>query len=785
MTQKIQHHFGTSIRQNLVYIIPFLMAIVLMLPRLLSAQFGLMDDGVALFNAQRIMDGQWNLGSEMSAGRFHPLYWIIRYLLFLTLDENPTTHFLVNLIVLEFSLIVMILILKQVGSTRLQILATTILFVLSGPLAENYFTLSKAEIFQILFLLIAILLSILINRVHLLGIKLLLGFGSVAFNLIALLTKETSLILPFIYFIWAVIALFWYRKQNRTRITSYLVLLISSVLAILIYFFLRNQYLSDLFPTGSYVGIHMDFRISELINSMIAWEPWLRRDFAFCIPLIIAFILLIIMRRQSPRFSLLYLQTGVWILGWLGVLLPWVIKAEYFLLPFALGCSILSAHILGELFDEIKKSIVFLRVIYAGLVISSGILWIISLFLFYNNARYQLTMDRVNSQMVDYLAKTLSHNGVVYVNLPADSEYISEIQYHLNLFYNRPDINVKRFYYQKPEGGSAEYSSIIISPLVQNRPTFSVRYAFNEDDSGAWTDTLEKYMAGGNDSPVSFSDSFIEIDPHIFRTICIILPGINPCQSRGKLLEIKSLVYSWVAYPYSIKEQHMAQPGIYECGVWTLRNSDGTTTVYRFGNCNNIPVVGDWNGDGISDFGVYSQDNNTWSIDWNKDSKADLVFSLDGMGLTDIPLVGDWDGDGRDTPGYFSPSDYQWHLYEGESSHLLEVISIRGGSATSVPLVGDWNRDSKDTWGVYRSETGEINLENEYIGNLSGVDYTLPSNTTIIVGDWFGTGRDTLAFIDRTDWVLLPVNCSCTYSNFPVAYRYPVDDGIPVSGYWK
>ncbi len=101
-----------------------------------------------------------------------------------------------------------------------------------------------------------------------------------------------------------------------------------------------------------------------------------------------------------------------------------------------------------------------------------------------------------------------------------------------------------------------------------------------------------------------------------------------------------------------------------------------------------------------------------------------------------------------------------------------------------MPLIGDWNRDSIDTWGVYNPITGEVNLENEFVGDLSGVDFTLPVNTAVIVADWYGTGRDTLAFIDKTDWVILPANCACTYANYPPPYRYSIGDGTPVSGYW-
>jgi hypothetical protein len=65
-----------------------------------------------------------------------------------------------------------------------------------------------------------------------------------------------------------------------------------------------------------------------------------------------------------------------------------------------------------------------------------------------------------------------------------------------------------------------------------------------------------------------------------------------------------------------------------------------------------LPVVGDFNGDGIDELGVYR--DGTWYIDTNGNGvidAGDMTFELGRAG--DLPVVGDWDGNGTSDPGAF------------------------------------------------------------------------------------------------------------------------------------
>ncbi len=65
-----------------------------------------------------------------------------------------------------------------------------------------------------------------------------------------------------------------------------------------------------------------------------------------------------------------------------------------------------------------------------------------------------------------------------------------------------------------------------------------------------------------------------------------------------------------------------------------------------------IPVSGDFNGDGVTDVGVFREGQ--WFIDVNGNGvwdEGDLWAKLGYDG--DKPVVGDWDGDGKDDIGIF------------------------------------------------------------------------------------------------------------------------------------
>ena len=73
-----------------------------------------------------------------------------------------------------------------------------------------------------------------------------------------------------------------------------------------------------------------------------------------------------------------------------------------------------------------------------------------------------------------------------------------------------------------------------------------------------------------------------------------------------------------------------------------------------FGLPGAIPVVGDFNGDGKDEIGVFYKGE--WFLDLNGNGQWDPEDLWAKLGSeADRPVTGDWDGDGKDDIGIFGP----------------------------------------------------------------------------------------------------------------------------------
>jgi hypothetical protein len=183
-------------------------------------------------------------------------------------------------------------------------------------------------------------------------------------------------------------------------------------------------------------------------------------------------------------------------------------------------------------------------------------------------------------------------------------------------------------------------------------------------------------------------------------------------------------------------------------GVW---DGCGTDRCLSLGMAGDLPLVGDWNGSGTSKVGLFRPADGTFCLDYNGSGTwegcgTDRCLSIGLNG--DLPLVGDWNGNGTSKVGVFRPSDGAFYLdlngsgtWEGCSTD--RCLSI--GTTGDVPLVGDWNSSGTSKVGVFRSSDGIFYLD--YNGNGTwdgcGTDRCLSiglNGDTPLVGDWNGSG---------------------------------------------
>ncbi len=143
--------------------------------------------------------------------------------------------------------------------------------------------------------------------------------------------------------------------------------------------------------------------------------------------------------------------------------------------------------------------------------------------------------------------------------------------------------------------------------------------------------------------------------------------------------------------------------GVFRNGTWLWQRANGKPAATdEFGAAGDIPVVGDWDGDGRDDIGVVrggawilritgTSRTPSWvgpGVQVQQHPESDAVVLTFPYGLaSDIPVVGDWDGDGRDDPGAVR-GGRDWYLSRGLGRVLKTTHEIHTLTGDEVALVG-------------------------------------------------------------------------------------------------
>lgn len=186
-------------------------------------------------------------------------------------------------------------------------------------------------------------------------------------------------------------------------------------------------------------------------------------------------------------------------------------------------------------------------------------------------------------------------------------------------------------------------------------------------------------------------------------------------------------------------------------------------------------------------------DNGTWTLDMDSSlaGETPTLFTFTFGQAGDLPVVGDWTGDGTDNVGVFRVVDGDAMFYlDASGSHEFsqaEVINFGPVDSDALPVVGDWNGNGVTDVGIY--ENGEFILDTNGDGVRDAGDATFtytgaPSGAVPIAGDWNGDGQTEVGlYADGTYY--LDVNDSHSVAQSAV-YMVTTDSAAqPVVGYWS
>lgn len=226
-------------------------------------------------------------------------------------------------------------------------------------------------------------------------------------------------------------------------------------------------------------------------------------------------------------------------------------------------------------------------------------------------------------------------------------------------------------------------------------------------------------------------------------------PGIVAGNSDGFVAKVESTFNDSIG---------VFRPGTNQFLLSNSNSNPATNLTIGFGQAGDLPIVGDWNGDGIEDMGVFRPGAGQFLL---RKLTTQIVcapicipmpvlttvtqnFGLNG----DLPIAGDWDGNGIDTVGVFRQNGGQAQIFLTDSAATNPPIdhTLFFGVDGDLPVAGDWESDGVDGVGVFRPSTGQVFLTSDLVfGNVDinsvfGTNGDLPT-----AGDFDGDGKDTIA----------------------------------------
>jgi hypothetical protein len=202
--------------------------------------------------------------------------------------------------------------------------------------------------------------------------------------------------------------------------------------------------------------------------------------------------------------------------------------------------------------------------------------------------------------------------------------------------------------------------------------------------------------------------------------------------------------------------------GVADVAVWrrsdlawyVKQSSDGTVFKESLGSTvDDVPVPADYDGDGITDLALWSPASGVWSIIYSSDGRA--YTKRFGVQSTDMPVPADYDGDGLADIAIRRPSMGTWYVLQSDSGTMMKVRF--GVQSSDIPVPADYDGDGLADIAVRRASNSNWYILQSTDNAIRVVRFGLQETDISVVSDYDNDGLADIAIQRPTNnhWYVL------------------------------
>ena len=209
---------------------------------------------------------------------------------------------------------------------------------------------------------------------------------------------------------------------------------------------------------------------------------------------------------------------------------------------------------------------------------------------------------------------------------------------------------------------------------------------------------------------------------------------------------------------------------------YIINSSDNAFRFAQLGTQGDLPISGDWDGDGIADLAVYrnaSRADGQSFFFYRPSSQPDIDFRSIAWGTAgDRPVRGDFDGDGKLDAAVVRPSTATWYILQSSDNQTIEQ---QFGLPTDIPVPADYDGDTRTNIAVFRPSTGFWFTSTDPQTNFGAVQFGAAGDLPV-PADYDGDGRADVAVYRPSNgvWYLLRSTAGVTTVQFGAAEDRPI-----------